>query len=129
MSFFLRLFCCVVFLSLLSCQGIRQHVLKERAIAQCTMICMQHFEFCKKNCVDNCPTCSAASQATAARDFEIYVHERKVEGKKVLRELNSYRDPLQCRKVTCNCQLDLIICKQSCAGVIPKKLQTVPNCI
>lgn len=129
MVFFWRLFYCVVLLSLLGCQGMRQNVLKERAVAQCNMTCMQHFEFCRKNCINNCPACSTASQTSAANDFEKYVHERKAEGKKVMRELNSYRDPLQCRKVTCDCLSDLTVCKQSCAGVIPKKLQTVPNCI
>ncbi|AUH72908.1 acyltransferase [Legionella sainthelensi] len=129
MGFFWRLFYCVVLLSLLGCQGMRQNVLKEREVAQCYMTCTQHFEVCRNNCIDNCPACSTASQTSAARDFEKYVHERKAEGKKVMRELNSYRDPLQCRKVTCDCLSDLTVCKQSCAGVIPKKLQTVPNCI
>lgn len=129
MSFFLRLFCCVVLLALLGCQGMGQNVLKQRDGAQCNVTCTQHFQHCKKNCIDNCPTCSAVSQINTTRAYDRYVHERRVEGKKVMRELNSYRDPLQCRKVTCDCLSDLTICNQSCAGVIPKKLQTVPNCI
>lgn len=129
MSFFLRLLCCVALLGLFGCQGMRQNVLTQHAVAQCNITCMQHFEFCRKNCIDNCPACSAASHKKAAEDFEKYVHERQVEGKKVMRELNSYRDLLQCRKITCDCMSDLAICKQGCTGEIPTKLQIVPNCI
>lgn len=46
-----------------------------------------------------------------------------------MRELNSYRDPLQCRKVTCDCLSDFAICKKGCTGVIPTKLQAVPYCV
>jgi site-specific recombinase XerD len=107
----------------------KQQALKARAIEQCNVTCTQHFEYCKQHCVDNCSTCSAQSQITAAKNFEKYAYEREVEGKKVMRELNSYRDPLQCRKVTCDCLVDVAICKQGCTGVIKKRLQIVPYCV
>lgn len=129
MNSFLRLICGTIILGLWGCQGLQQHALKGQALAQCNMTCAQHFEFCRQHCVNNCPTCSYLSQRTAAENFGKYVHERKVEGKKVMRELNSYRDPLQCRKVTCDCLSDFAICKKGCAGVIPKKLQAVPYCV
>jgi hypothetical protein len=113
---------------LLGCQAMHQSALKAQAFQQCMMICTQHFEYCRQNCFDNCPNCSTASKIKAKKNFDKYVYERKVEGKKVMRELNSYRDPLQCRKVTCDCISDYAICKQGCTGVIPKKLQAVPYC-
>jgi hypothetical protein len=42
--------------------------------------------------------------------------------------LNSYRDPLQCRKVTCNCHADYQVCIQSCSGVIHKQLRVASAC-
>lgn len=124
---FIRFFCMFLLLGLCSCTA--NHTIRGQELAQCNMICVQHFEFCKQNCVNNCSNCSWAAKQKAAANFTKYVHERKMQGKKVMRELNSYRDPLQCRKVTCNCMADLMICKQSCSGVIPKRLQAVPNCV
>ncbi|KTC79681.1 hypothetical protein [Legionella cherrii] len=129
MNSFLRLVCCTIILGLGSCQGLKQSALKAQEEQRCNMTCMQHFEFCRQNCVDNCPTCSYKAQRTAGKNFAKYVHERKVEGKKVMRELNSYRDPLQCRKVTCDCLFDLAICKKGCTGVIPTKLHVIPYCV
>ncbi len=105
---------------LAGCQGFHQNALTGQALEQCNTTCVQHFEFCKDNCINNCQTCSYVSQRQAEKSFAKYVHERRVQGKKVMRELNSYRDPLQCRKVTCDCSSDFTICKKGCAGVIPK---------
>lgn len=129
MNSFLRLIFCTIILGLWGCQELQQNALKGQALEQCKMACIQHIEFCRQNCVNNCPNCSYISQRTAKENFAKYVHERKVEGKKVMRELNSYHDPLQCRKVTCDCLSDFAICKKGCTGVIPKKLQAVPYCV
>lgn len=129
MNSFIRLLCCTIMIGIAGCQGLKQHALKVQAVERCNAICTQHFEFCKQHCVDNCSNCSAASQKKAAKNFEIYVYEREVEGKRVMRELNSYRDPLQCRKVTCDCLADFAMCKEGCAGVIEKKLHVVPYCV
>lgn len=127
MNSLVRIFCCVLLLALCGCAS--KNVLKRPALAQCQMNCMKHFEFCSQNCVDNCPNCSRKSQRHATENFSKYVIERTIQGKKVMRELNSYRDPLQCRKVTCNCVADLMACKQGCSGVIHKRLQALPNCV
>lgn len=127
MSSLLRVLCCVILLGFLGCAS--KNVLRGQNLAQCQMTCAKHFEFCSQNCVDNCPTCSWKSGQSAAANFSKYVNEQKVQGKKVMRELNSYRDPLQCRKVTCDCVADLMACKQSCSGVIHKRLQAIPNCV
>lgn len=127
MNFLIRVCCCALLFSLLGCAS--KTTLKEQALLQCKATCMQHFEFCKHNCVDNCPTCSWNATRQSTANFSKYVREQQVEGKKVMRELNSYRDPLQCRKVTCDCVADLMVCKQSCSGVIRKRLQAIPNCV
>lgn len=127
MNFFLRLLCCFLLLNLYGCTS--KNTLRGHELTQCQMACMKHFEFCSQNCMDNCPTCSWKGRYKAARNFSKYVSEEQVQGKKVMRELNSYRDPLQCRKVTCNCTADLVACKQSCSGVISKKLQIIPSCV
>lgn len=127
MNFFIRLVCFLALLGLVACAP--KNSLRGQELAQCQMTCMKHFEFCKQNCVDNCPTCSWKSTQSSKINFSKYVNEQKIEGKRVMRELNSYRDPLQCRKVTCNCMADLMACKQSCFGVIRKRLQAVPNCV
>lgn len=127
MNSFLRIFFYVLLLGLSGC--VSKGALKGQELAQCNMTCAKHFEFCSQNCVDNCPTCSWSAKQTAAGNFTKYVNEKKVQGKKVMRELNSYRDPLQCCKVTCNCMADLMACKQSCSGVIHKRLQALPNCV
>jgi hypothetical protein len=127
MNFLIRIFFCILLLGLFAC--VSKNSLRGQEIAQCNMTCIKHFEFCRQNCVDNCPNCSWKSTQQSAVNFAKYVNERAVQGKKVMRELNSYRDPLQCRKVTCNCMADLVACKQSCSGVIHKRLQAIPNCV
>ena len=129
MNFFLRLFCWIMVLVISGCQGLHQDVFRKQAIERCNITCMQHFAFCKQHCINNCKNCSIASTQSATKYFAKYVHEREVEGKKVMRELNSYRDPLQCRKITCDCLSDLEICKMGCTGVIKKRLQKIPYCI
>ncbi len=124
---FLRFLCCVLLLGLYGCHA--KNTLRAQEFAQCNSICIQHLDFCKQNCTDNCSTCSQKSLYSSTMNYKKYVNEQKIEGQRVMRELNSYRDPLQCRKVTCNCQADFLACKQSCTRVIPKRLQAVPNCI
>ena len=125
MNSILRLLSFIIYLFFGGCQGVHENT---QIVQQCMMTCMQQLEYCKKNCFDNCPNCSYVSKIKTKENFDKYVYERKVEGKKVMRELNSYRDPLQCRKVTCDCLADNTICKQGCTGVILKKLQPVLYC-
>ncbi len=119
----------VLFCLLFSLAGCVSNSFRQQELAQCKATCARHFEFCKKNCINNCPVCFWQSTQNTVQNFTKYTMERKVEGKKVMRELNSYRDPLQCRKITCNCMMDLMTCNQSCSGVIRKRLQVIPNCV
>lgn len=123
-----RIFFCIVLLGLAGCVIKEKIMANPPALNQCKMICVQHFESCKQHCTNNCPTCSADSSYTSTSNYLKYLHERQVQGGFVTRGLKSYRDPLQCRKVTCNCTSDFITCNQGCTGVIQKRLRSVPYC-
>ncbi len=83
----------------------------------CLSICQQYFNQCTINCRNNCKDCTAESKAKAAEHFRYYLHEQYVQGVAVTRNLQSYRDPLQCRKVTCNCAADIKNCRQGCSNL------------
>lgn len=128
MNSLLRVLCCVVLLGLSGCIIPKKIIVNRQAFTQCKMICVQHLESCKQHCTNNCPRCSSASTYTSTTNYFKYVHEQQVEGGYITRGLNSYRDPLQCRKVSCNCASDFNTCIQGCTGVIQKRLQSVPYC-
>jgi hypothetical protein len=128
MNFLLRLCCCLLFIGLTSCVTQQKTVLQKQNIKQCLVMCETRFGSCKSKCTNNCSKCSASSSFTSATNYKKYVHEEQVEGGLIARGLNSYRDPLQCRKVTCNCNADLMTCTQNCTGVIQKSLRSVPDC-
>ena len=92
------------------------------------MHCQERFKTCAKVCDKSCKTCSKEASCSAARHYNRMVHEQVVQGGMIARELNSYRDPLQCRKTTCNCQADYTVCKAACTGIIRKRLQVGPAC-
>ncbi|WP_298622077.1 acyltransferase [uncultured Legionella sp.] len=128
MNYLFRLFYCTVFIVLSGCAIQQQNIAKPKDVNQCLQLCEQRFDSCKQQCSDNCPRCSRIASDTAALDYMEYVHDKQVQGGYITRGLNSYRDPLQCRKVTCNCISDFLTCKQGCTGVIQKRLQAVPYC-
>lgn len=128
MSYFIRLICCALLLVLSGCATQQPGMVKSKEIGQCMQLCEQRFDSCKLQCFNNCPRCSLIAAEEAEKNYRQYVHDKQVQGGYVSRGLNSYRDPLQCRKVTCNCTSDLLTCKQNCTGVIQKRLQAVPYC-
>lgn len=121
---------CSVF-GLLSCsvqQPLRWSPQCRGHFAQCKMSCDQRKAACSKTCRNNCAQCSTAANNRRVVQYNHYVHEQRVKGKNIALQLNSFRDPLQCRKVTCNCAADYQICLQSCGGVIQKTLKNAPLC-
>lgn len=128
MNTLLRLFCCLMFLCLSSCATQQNNAIKSSSLSQCKQVCFQHLKTCSATCTDNCPACSAKSTYHSASNYSKYVHEQRIEGVFITRELNSYRDPLQCRKITCNCAADFNTCNQGCTGIIQKRLRAVPYC-
>ncbi|CDZ79143.1 hypothetical protein BN59_03461 [Legionella massiliensis] len=120
----IRIVICCCFFLLASCL----HRPVPANTASCIASCESRLAACTKVCRNNCGQCSAAAGQTAARNYGYYEHEKMEQGKIIALQLNSFRDPLQCRKVTCNCQADYAICRQSCGGAITKRLEHAPLC-
>lgn len=93
-----------------------------------TAQCTQQYQQCKRDCINNCPNCVKKMLYATGKRYQRYLHEEKIQGKMPARELNSYRDPLQCTKVTCNCEADHQICMQASTGIIRKGLKAMPLC-
>lgn len=121
MNFFVRIVCCCfVIISLTSCVSSEQ--------TACKIVCQQRLQVCTQSCHNNCPECCLVANQRAARDYRHYQHQQNIQGQNVVRRLNSYRDPLQCHKTTCECPTDYRICIQSCTGKMPKRLIEAPVC-
>jgi hypothetical protein len=89
----------------------------------CQAHCDQRYQGCAQNCDDNERICKIKNNAITAVHFARYQQQQNVKGQIVAEELSSFRDPLACRKTTCDCDQDKNICKQACRGVIHKRLQ------
>lgn len=113
---------CCGFLMLSACM---YKTLAQRA---CMTTCESRLAACSKVCRNNCSQCTAAAAQSTIRHSAHYEHEQYVKGALIALQLNSFRDPLQCRKTTCNCTGDYQICVQSCGGAIAKRLQHVTLC-
>lgn len=127
MSLLLRFLLCMLLLNSSSCTT-QQDRDRATTIAQCKISCSEQLDYCRELCLNNCPNCSAHAEYSTAKHYRKYLCQEEIQGGVIMRELNSYRDPLQCRKVTCNCSADYNICIQSCTGVIQKQLRALPYC-
>lgn len=115
---------------LASCALNHTHSISNKSsVDQCKAICVKRFERCTHHCVDNCKNCTIKAYSESQENYQQYVQEQQVLGQSIDRVLNSYRDPLQCRKITCDCVEDLNSCRQGCTGLIRKQLQAVTHCI
>lgn len=94
----------------------------------CQSLCADRFKKCKRSCTNSCSKCQQRTRYEAWQSFNNYVQEKKVTGGYMVRSLNSYRDPLQCHKVSCDCVADLNTCSQGCTGLIKKQLSNVSRC-
>ena len=128
MNLLARIFGCILILALSSCAVQQKFIPLNPDTKQCLMMCEQRFESCSQICTDNCKMCTKKAYHSAAMNYLGYAHEKKIEGEIIARELNSYRDPLQCRKTTCECPTDYRTCIQTCSGKMPKRLQVAPAC-
>ena len=129
MNSIVRVLFCFLLLSLSSsCALQKQTMLHSNEEKLCQNTCLQRAQSCQKLCLNNCLSCKDSSMGEAINDYAHYIHEEQLKGGSVNRVLNSYRDPLQCRKVSCDCTADLMTCDQNCTGVIYKNLRTVPSC-
>ena len=96
--------------------------------AMCINTCKLHVKECSKTCENNCQQCNQLSNDSTSHNYNKYKHEQCVQGGVIARDLNSYRDPLQCRKISCDCLADYTLCAEACDGIIHKRLQIAPVC-
>lgn len=89
----------------------------------CATKCVQRFQHCAETCYNNCPACKRISSLKTEQDYVRYVRMQRAQGEVVAREFESYRDPLGCMKVTCDCPADYELCKQVCHGRVKAELQ------
>jgi hypothetical protein len=94
-------------------------------IAACQVSCENRAIACKQTCRNNCKGCCASSTKTTVQNYRHYKHEVCVKGDFLTLQLNSFRDPLQCRKTTCDCRDDYQVCMQACSGMVYKSLQRI----
>lgn len=80
----------------------------------CRSECLSILQACQAICKNNRPACERLSDVSVTRHYQQYVHQQTVQGGIIARELNAYRDPLQCRKPTCDCVADYHQCKRIC---------------
>lgn len=127
-NFIFRIVLCCSFCCLISCSHQSNTSARNSQFANCAASCETRAIACKKICRNNCQNCSTANSRKAAKNYAHYIKERCVRGDIIALQLNSFRDPLQCRKVTCDCRADFQVCMQACGGVIHKRLQPAPVC-
>lgn len=129
MAFLARGLFSFIFLSITTgCVMHKNNELIKVEVKQCPLLCSHEFKLCSKTCTNNCSKCITSADNKALMDYSKYIEEKRIVGGFVTRGLKSYRDPLQCRKVNCNCTADLMTCTQNCMGIIQKSLQSVPLC-
>lgn len=102
----------------------------QRACAQraCIQQCQIKKTACQNACSTSCKQCEADVNASMIKRYKTYVHEQCVQGERVALQLQSFRDPLQCRKTSCDCLADFRVCVGACRGNIRKSLQVTPFC-
>lgn len=123
---FVLMTCLLFFVSACS----EHRVIRETNIEfeNCSQGCEIKQEKCQESCRNNCVQCSAHANQTSKLSYRQYQREQVIRGGTIARQLKSYRDPLQCRKTTCNCKADYQVCIQACGGKIHKELRAAPVC-
>lgn len=124
----IRFILCLAVMTLVACANQASLTPATNAKALCKNTCQQRFKTCSQVCHNTCRECNQASARRTSYTYDNYKHQQCVQGGIIARELNSFRDPLQCRKITCDCFADYNVCTQSCDGIIHKRLQVAPCC-
>ncbi|MCX7117118.1 MAG: hypothetical protein NTW94_04290 [Legionellales bacterium] len=118
MNIIFRIIFSFVALSMVACTSPKVSVQRANDRVFCLATCQQKLQHCLKACSNNTAACHRASCQQSRHDYQQYVHEQCVAGGFIVRELNSYHDPLQCRKMTCDCGADYHTCADFCDGTI-----------
>ena len=115
MPMWLRVFVCGIVMLLSGCASYHAFVTRSHEQALCKSTCRQQQGICQTRCHDHCQECGWQESKITAKHYSEYKHQQFVQGIPVVRTLNSYRDPLRCLKITCDCRADYRLCVQSCA--------------
>jgi hypothetical protein len=121
-----RVILCCITLMLFSCSAYKNFMEIQHAKAECHHTCQDKLSKCLVVCHNNKRDCSVSAHLHAGRQYGKYLNEQSIQGKDQILELNSFRDPLQCQKTTCECLADARVCRQFCDGKIRKRFQVVP---
>jgi hypothetical protein len=116
------------FVLLMVCLGLSaciRHVVPPLPLS-CENACLAKFNTCVNICQNSCPVCQANAIEQAGNNNARYMWLQRAQGHIIAREVNSFRDPLSCTKVTCDCEDDFKICKQQCHGKIKPRLKITP---
>ena len=114
---------------MLSCASKKNNDVVDAQVKRaCERKCQQERHVCLRTCDDGCKACQLREHKKAVRLYKTYIHEQCVQGKRVALQLQSFRDPLQCRKSSCDCPADYRVCMSACAGPVYKRLQVTPGC-
>jgi hypothetical protein len=126
---YVRIMLCGLVVFLFGC-SLSPHEDAKRAQAEraCIKQCEVKATQCNQRCSDSCKQCEWQAKQSMAQRYKAYVHEQCVQGERVALQLQSFRDPLQCRKTSCDCPADYRICVGTCKGSIRKYLQVTPFC-
>jgi len=111
---------------LVGCTTYNHVVEQAHTLHVCRLACAQQIKVCGDVCHNDDRDCEISAKNSTTKHYCEYKHEQYVKGGVVARELKSYRDPLQCRKITCDCWADYRVCMESCTGTIHKRLQAAP---
>ena len=128
MQVIFRILFSMVFIALMGCAHQGELVLKHKSQKMCYNACLERVNACGRLCHNDCKTCAYVSHGQAKHRFDRFIKELLVKGGILSRELNSFHDPLQCRKPTCDCLADYNVCMQACKGTIYKQLQVPSAC-
>ncbi|MDF1678418.1 MAG: acyltransferase [Legionellaceae bacterium] len=101
---------------------------RAQAERACVDECKIKLAACKQRCTDSCKLCEKANRTQMIKRYKTYIHEQCVQGKRVALQLQSFYDPLQCHKTSCDCPADYRVCVGACRGKIRKYLQITPFC-
>lgn len=101
---------------------------KTKPIEQCVQICQKTKDNCSKMCTNDSQLCKKNQMKQAELAYDSYVREMRVAGNGINRDLNSFYDPLQCSKISCDCERDYRACYKMCGGEVIVKQRCVANC-
>ena len=120
---------CVVFLLMGCVYHPREMAVAAQTKRACVQTCEQRASSCRVQCEeDACGFCAEHVSQAANVAYTQYRHERCIQGKTMVRRLQSYRDPLACKKISCDCSADYRVCVEACSGNIHKRLQVASIC-